>query len=190
VEIELDEKMILEFNGVATQVDYVPEYEYEAIGWLLGTIEIGADGTINQTYTGGKSLKLKETWLYGENSPGVLITLTEASIQGNYDAARQSGKGTLSVSWKFLEEAGAGLDYEKYDIKRTFNANFELLAAYSEPNKSRGQIYFEAIGPSVWNITYTGKMYDAEKQEYYIGSNTSVEKNEDWGGVYAFEIKN
>ena len=190
VEIELDEKMTLEFNGVSAQVDYVPEYEYEAIGWLLGTIEIGADGTINQTYGGGKNLRLKEGWIFGKNSPGALITLTEASVQGNFDAARQSGKGTLSVTWQFIEEAGAGLDYEKYDIKRTFNATFDLEPAYSEPNKSRGQIYLSAIGPSVWNITYTGKMYDAEKEEYYIGSDTYTENNGEWGGVYAFEIKN
>ncbi|MDP3387410.1 MAG: hypothetical protein Q8S24_09255, partial [Eubacteriales bacterium] len=190
VEIELDDKMTLVFNGVSGQVDYTPEYEYEAIGWLLGTIEIGADGTINQTYGGGKSLKLKETWLYGKDSSGATITLTEASVQGNYDVARQSGKGTLSISWKFFEEGGTGLEYEKYDIKRTFNATFDIEPAYSEPNKSRGQIYIGTFGPSVWDITYTGKMYNAEKQEYYIGSETYTEKNEEWGATYAFEINN
>ncbi|MBV1756877.1 MAG: hypothetical protein KMY55_03445 [Dethiosulfatibacter sp.] len=190
VEIELDEKLTLVFNGVAGQVDYIPEYEYEAIGWLLGTIEIGADGTINQTYGGGKSLKLKETWLLGKDGSGATITLTEATVQGNYDAVRQSGKGTLSVSWKFLEEGGTGLEYEKYDIKRTFNATFDIAPAYSGLNKSRGQIYIETIGPSVWDITYTGEMYDVEKQEHYIGSETFAEKNEDWGGTYAFEINN
>lgn len=190
INIELDEKITLVFNGVSGQVDYTPEYEYEAIGWLLGTIEIGADGTINQTYGGGRSLKLKETWLSGKSSSGATITLTEATVQGNYDAVRQSGKGTLSVTWKFLEEGGTGIEYEKYDIKRTFNATFDIEPAYSEPNKSRGQIYIATIGPSVWDITYTGKMYNAEKQEYYTGSETSVNRNEDWGATYSFEVNN
>jgi len=189
VKIDLDEKLTLEFNGVATKVDYTPESEYEAIGWFIGIIEIDADGTINQTIDGGKSLQLAESWLMGDGSPGALLTLKEATIQGTYDPVSQSGKGTITMSWKYFEEAGSGLDYEKLDTLRTFSGSFELLKAYAEPNESRGQIFLAANGTSGWDTSYTAKMYDQEKDEYYIGTETYTDTTEDYGGIYAFEIK-
>jgi hypothetical protein len=188
VNIELDDKKVLEYNGVATQVDYIPEYEYEAIGWLLGTIEIGSDGTINQSYGEGKSLEIKDDWLTNDANSSARITLKEASIQGKYNESSQEGEGTIKVTWKFLQEGGAGDDYEKYDVNRTLDARFHLTPAYSEPNKSRGQIYMEVYGKSVWEISYTGLLYDLEKSEYYMGTETSVETNDEWGGNYAFEL--
>lgn len=181
---EPDTKLVLRYNGVASQVDHIPEYDNEVMGYFLSDIPVGEDGSFSHTFSGGKSLKLGESWLFAS---GATVTLESGSIQGKVDLNTMRGSAIVELKWRFLEEAGAGLDYQKYDIKRSFSGEATIEPAYSEPNKSRDQVYFAFYGPSTWDIAYTGKDYDPEKQEYFINTINYKEENSEWGVTAAYE---
>ena len=180
--------MTLKINGVAGIVDYTPELEYEAIGYFMDTIPINSDGTINVDFNGGKIIKIPDALIFSTPSPGKTLTLENAQIRGSFDAARNEGSGTLTINWRILEEAGSGIDYEKYDVKRSLTGDFRIAEAYGEPNKSRGHLYLEIYGKTEWNQSYTGKSYDPEKDEYFLETTTRSYPTDGWGGTYSYEI--
>jgi hypothetical protein len=180
--------MTLKINGVAGIVDYTPELEYEAIGYFMDTIPINSDGTINVDFPGGKTIKIPDALIFRLPSPGKTLTLESAQLRGKFDAARNEGSGTLSINWRILEEAGSGIDYEKYDVKRSLTGDFRISEAYGEPNKSRGHLYLEIYGKAEWDQSYTGKSYDPEKQEYFLETSSSSYPVDGWGGTYSYEV--
>lgn len=184
LEEEPETSLVFKYNGVSGSVDYTPEYEYEIIGYFLSDIPISPDGSFSQTFGSGKSLKLSESWLFDS---GVTVTLESGSIQGKVDLNSMRGSANVELKWKLVEETGSGIEYQKYDIKRSFKGEASIEPAYSEPNKSRDHVYFGYFGESVWDITYTGKEYDPEKQEYYLNTSTWTETNAEWGVVGSYE---
>lgn len=180
--------MTLKINGVAGLVDYTPELEYETLGYFMDTIPINSDGTISVDFSGGKTIKISDSLIFRIPSTGKTITLDSAQLRGKFDPARNEGSGTININWRFLEEAGSGIDYEKYDVKRSLTGEFRISEAYGEPNKSRGQLYLEIYGKAEWNQSYTGKSYDPEKQEYFLETSTSSYPVDGWGGTYSYEV--
>lgn len=183
-----DVLMTLKINGIAGKVDYTPEMEYEAIGYFMDIIPINSDGTINVDFAGGTQIKVPESLIITEVGSGKTLTLESAQLRGNYNAKENEGSGTIEIRWRFLEEAGSGIDYVKYDVKRSLIGDFRLEEAYGDPNKSRGQMYLEVNGRAEWDQSYTGKSYDPEKQEYFLETSTSSYPNDEWGGTYSYEV--
>ncbi|MBS4025827.1 MAG: hypothetical protein KGZ96_09165 [Clostridia bacterium] len=184
LEPEPDIAIVLKYNGVAGSVDYTPQYEYELLGYFLSDIPIGPDGTFDQSFQSGNSLKLKESWLFDD---GGKATLESGNVNGKIDLNTFEGNGNVTMSWKFFEEGGSGIDYQKYDIKRTFNGTISISPAYGGENKNRDHVYFEYYGKSVWDITYTGKEYDADKKEYFLNTSSWQEENLEWGITASYE---
>lgn len=186
---EIEEASIkLEYGGVPGKPNMVPEYEYEALGLLLSPLEIKSDGTISADFNNPTKVKLIESWLTNGSSPGGEITLVAGSIKGTYDAKNQRGSGTISLSWKFTEEGGSGIEYQKYDVPRSFEGTFDLEPAYNDANKPFGQLFLTVIGQSSWTVAYTGKTYDPEKQDYYIATDTTEYSNSEYGFVVAYNV--
>lgn len=180
--------MTLKYGGTPGAPNVAPEQAYEAMGLFLNPIEIRPDGTISASYGGGTSVKLKETWVSASGSTGGTITLIESSIQGTYDASRKKGTGTLSISWKYTEEGGSGLEYEKYDITTHYKGPFDIQPAYNDANKPFGQLFLGTIGKADSTTNYTGKQFDREKREYYIGTSTESKKGYEYTFVAAYNV--